>query len=203
MNKKKSRGSSRKRIEEDTWCVTWASEIFQNLFWFVEKGKVDGEIYQIWESLKSWSPGFLPHPEVPLSLAGSNGPNISDKSHVFQCRNHLWARPIRFLKDTLSSNISLYIYKYIWVFPKIGIPQNGWFRMEIPIKIDDLGGFPLFLETSICLIYHLPFCFRQRWTSWWTDRWCPIIAFQSWCLGSSFELSASGPSLMDGKWFSK
>ena len=24
-------------------------------------------------------------------------------------------------------------------FPKIGVPQNGWFIMEIPIKMDDLG----------------------------------------------------------------
>ena len=37
----------------------------------------------------------------------------------------------------------------LWVFPKIGIPQNGWFIMETPIKMDDLGG-PLFSETSIC-----------------------------------------------------
>ena len=28
----------------------------------------------------------------------------------------------------------------IWVFPKIGVSQNGWLIMENPIKIDDLGG---------------------------------------------------------------
>ena len=39
-------------------------------------------------------------------------------------------------------------HSVIWVFPKIGVPQNVWFIMENPIKMDDLG-LPLFSETSI------------------------------------------------------
>ena len=34
------------------------------------------------------------------------------------------------------------------MFPKIGVPQNGSFIIENPIKMDDLG-VPLFSETSI------------------------------------------------------
>ena len=46
--------------------------------------------------------------------------------------------------------ICIYIYTHasIWVFPKIGVPQNGWFITEHPIKLDDLG-VPLFSETPI------------------------------------------------------
>ncbi len=38
----------------------------------------------------------------------------------------------------------------IWMFPKIGVPQNGWFTMENLIEMEDLGCFtPIFGNTHI------------------------------------------------------
>ena len=38
------------------------------------------------------------------------------------------------------------------MFPKIGVPQNGWFIMEKPIKMDDLGVFPYFWKHPIPIV---------------------------------------------------
>ena len=46
----------------------------------------------------------------------------------------------------LGMKLNRKVIEIKWVFPKIGVPQNGGFVRENPVRIDDLG-VPLFLQT--------------------------------------------------------
>ena len=79
-------------------------------------------------------PSCSPRSSLRMRAASSSNPWMSD----------FYSNLGPATENTTKSDMTL-----TWWFPKIGVPQNGWFIMENSIKMDDLG-VPLFSETSTC-----------------------------------------------------
>ena len=92
----------------------------------------------------------------PCPSIGTGCPSANSmggcKSKVFLARilkgtrQHFWR-----VLDNMNIFIHVVLFfAFVWVFPKIKVPQNGWFIMDFPLlKLMIWGENPLFLETSI------------------------------------------------------
>ena len=75
---------------------------------------------EAWESPNFYTPEILAQKLYTIFLEAGD-------PYIFQGKPSFWGPP------------AVCFQGCIWVFPKIGVPQNGWFIMEKPIKMDDLG----------------------------------------------------------------
>ena len=89
------------------------------------------------------------------------------------CGNNIEVTNLRTSKGDLYRIDPLDRVFKIWVFPKIGVPQNGLFIMENLVKMDDLGGTPIFGNTH--LLCHISYS-KKTWKLGY--MFCNPMAFE-------------------------
>ena len=79
---------------------------------------------------------------TPSKQSGQQKQHSIGFSGEFSSRPRCFSEVERLKQETgiVAANIVLYVSEgKTWVFPKIGVPQNGWFIIKKLIKMDDLG----------------------------------------------------------------
>ncbi len=82
-----------------------------------------------------------------LILLGKSFGNSRKLFHFFSQTRREWDRYISYCRHRpglASTSIKIRFHGDTWVFPKIGVPQNGWFIMENPIIKWMIWGYTYF-----------------------------------------------------------
>ena len=119
---------------QTSWCVA----VFPNM---------SRNFLKTWDEMCLGSKGMMEETSYQRTRWQPNHPNVippaSTSSSSEKKSSTRWV-----VGPKCSEKIDQEKGKSMWVFPKIGVPQNGWFIMEHPMKMDDLG-VPPFKETSM------------------------------------------------------